>query len=123
MRVGLNCTCLIHESTHAICDGHHARKTKHSTWNEALEVGRRMNAFRTILTHFSRRYPCLPDGLTAKELGLSALVAFDGMKVPLTHLPFLPFLNVGVEEVLREIEFGGDLGSSDDEACVSSDDE
>eukprot|EP00210_Caulerpa_lentillifera_P003294 g3145.t1 len=93
VKMGCNCTCLIHESTHSICDGHHARKTKHSTWNEALDVGKKMNAFRTILTHFSRRYPCLPQGLTAQVLGDSAAVAFDGMKLRIDFdLPSQPVL-------------------------------
>lgn len=108
-------TLLIHESTHSIHDVHHARRTRHSTWDEALMAGKKMDAYRTILTHFSRRYPGLPSGLTAENLGNAASVAFDGMKVRFVELPFLPCFNSAIEEVLKEIEFGGNLISSDDD--------
>ena len=51
-------------------------------------------AYRTILTHFSQRYPRVPEGLDASDTP-SALrdrpaVAFDGLFVPFSLLPVLP---------------------------------
>lgn len=34
-----------------------ARQKRHSTTQEALCIAQRMGAYRTILTHFSARYP------------------------------------------------------------------
>lgn len=125
--VATDCTVLIHESTHAPCHLRHSKETKHSTWDQALEVGNRVSCFRTILTHFSRRYPGLPDGLTASKLGTRGTIAFDGLYVKLSDVVFLPFLNPAIEEALKEIEFGADLVSSDEEAIdlvsEASDDE
>ena len=114
----MNCTLLIHESTHSCHDGKRARETQHSTWGQALEVAYRTGAYRTILTHFSRLYPGLPSGLTAQRLGSRASVAFDGMFIRFIDLPFLPSFNHAMEEVLQEIEFGGDLVSSDDDEVI-----
>ena len=37
-----------------------AKLKRHSTTGEAVGVGRRAGAYRTILTHFSQRYAKLP---------------------------------------------------------------
>lgn len=103
---GKGCTLLIHEATHAPKESLEAKARKHSTWREALNEGRQMYAYRTILTHFSRRYPNLPTDLTPDVLGHDASIAFDGMAVPFAILPFLPKYNAAVHEALREIEEG-----------------
>ena len=36
---------------------------RHSTTEEALRVAASMGAYRTILTHFSQRYPKIPVGI------------------------------------------------------------
>ena len=63
---------------------------RHSTVGEALDVGRRMGAWRVLLTHFSQRYPKLADvrGAPARR----AVVAFDLMCAPFRLLPQLPRL-------------------------------
>jgi hypothetical protein len=40
---------------------HHNAPRHHSTVHEALAVGEAMHAWRTVLTHFSQRYPKLTD--------------------------------------------------------------
>lgn len=115
-QAGANCTVLIHEATHAPAEQHEATKRMHSTWSEALAEGYHMNAYRTILTHFSRRYPNLPTGLTPEELGESGTIAFDGMNVPFSLLPFLPRLNPAIHEALHQIEEGGEIDMSDNES-------
>lgn len=47
---------------------------------------------RTVLTHFSQRYPRVPGGIDAWALPLRCrpAIAFDGMLLPLAALPALP---------------------------------
>lgn len=52
---------LIHEATFENELELEAKKKKHSTMNEAIQVGVSMNAKIIILTHFSQRYPKLPQ--------------------------------------------------------------
>jgi ribonuclease BN (tRNA processing enzyme) len=54
---GLKCDLLIHEATFSDDRCVDAVKKKHSTYSEALEISRRMQAKYTVLTHFSQRYP------------------------------------------------------------------
>lgn len=117
-QAGQGCTLLIHEATHAPEEQAEAVIRKHSTWKEALDEGTKMGAYRTILTHFSRRYPNLPPGLTPQVLGDTGSIAFDGMNVPFCMLPFLPTYNSAIQEVLREIEDEEERvgGASDDSA-------
>ena len=56
--------------------------------------------------------------MTAHHLGHNASVAFDGMLIRLADLTFLPAYNHAMQEVLQEIEFGGDLVSSDDDEVI-----
>eukprot|EP00941_MAST-03F_sp_MAST-3F-sp1_P004424 g4424.t1 len=60
VRAGKNATLLIHEATFEDGMQVEALKKKHSTVTEAIDVSRKMGAFRTILTHFSARYPNIP---------------------------------------------------------------
>ena len=53
---GQGATILIHEATFDDDLVDDARDKRHSTRAEALEVARRMGAYRTILTHLSQRY-------------------------------------------------------------------
>ena len=68
-----------------------AKKKLHSTSKEALEIAQACGAYRTVLTHFSQRYPKLPPGLEGSE-SATAAVAFDGMCIPLIALSDLPRL-------------------------------
>lgn len=70
-----------------------ARQKRHSTSEEAVAAGCSSGAYRTILTHFSQRYPKLPPGLETEAVATAGIaVAFDGMRVPLTALSDLPQL-------------------------------
>ena len=95
---GKACTLLIHEATFEAELIEHAKTKKHSTTEEAVQVAAAMRAYRVILTHFSQRYSKVPVGL--KSVGTAAntaMIAFDGMSVPLTLLPYLPKLAEGIE--------------------------
>jgi hypothetical protein len=77
---------------------------KHSTSQEALDVARGMRAYRTILTHFSQRYPRVPEGLDCMALPLRdrPFVAFDGLTVPFHLLPSLPLAAPAMARVMAK---------------------
>ena len=63
---------------------------KHSLTRDAIETGVSAGVYRTILTHFSQRYPKIPvfdDSYTSRTC-----IAFDMMSVNLADLPLLPSL-------------------------------
>ncbi|KAG6877546.1 hypothetical protein C0993_006239 [Termitomyces sp. T159_Od127] len=57
---GKDATLLIHEATMADDQEQLAAKKAHSTFGQALDVGRHMRAEHILLTHFSARYPRMP---------------------------------------------------------------
>lgn len=73
---------------------------KHSTSAEALLTASAMGAYRTVLTHFSQRYPHIPDGLP-DSAAKSAMLAFDGMRITLSQLPRLPRLMPSITAVFE----------------------
>ena len=82
---GQNADLLIHEATFEPDMVSDARRKRHSTVQEALHVSSRMSAKRTILTHFSQRYPKFPIGIPVEPKNPVG-VAFDGMVVSLAIL-------------------------------------
>lgn len=76
----MNSDLLIHEATMEDELKNEAIVKMHSTTSQAIEIGQRMNAKFTLLTHFSQRYAKLPrfnDNFT-ENIG----IAFDNMMVP-----------------------------------------
>lgn len=95
-----NATLLIHEATFDDSMLEEAEEKKHSTTSEAITVGRDANAYHTLLTHFSQRYPKIPviDESFSGHVG----VAFDLMTVRLQDLPRLPLLVPAVKLLFDE---------------------
>jgi len=60
VKAGQGATLLLHEAT--LEDGmeEDAASKQHSTTSQAIQIAHRMGAARTILTHFSQRYPRIP---------------------------------------------------------------
>ena len=54
---------------------------RHSMTGEAIEVGQRARAYRTILTHFSQRYPKIPA--IGPSFTASTCIAFDLLSINL----------------------------------------
>ena len=80
-----------------------ARAKRHSTTDEALRTAAAMGAFRTVLTHFSQRYPRAPHGVPAAgPLAARALAACDGMSLPLELLPRLHLLAPALAAALAD---------------------
>ncbi|WOO84919.1 Ribonuclease Z 1 [Vanrija pseudolonga] len=83
---GQGATILIHEATHEDDTPEMAQAKGHSTFGQAIEVGKQMNAKYTILNHFSQRYPKIPKLLIAKEgeqgaIESSVAISFDFMSL------------------------------------------
>ncbi|WOL12430.1 hypothetical protein Cni_G21197 [Canna indica] len=89
-------TLLIHEATFEDNMEDEAIARNHSTTKEAIGVGTSAGAYRTILTHFSQRYPKIPV-FNAADMQKTC-IAFDLMTVNLADLQmlpeFLPYLKV-----------------------------
>jgi ribonuclease Z len=86
---GNSTTVLIHEAT--LEDGleEDAAAKRHSTFTQALNVAKNMKAYRTILTHFSQRYPKLSPSLTNCDDSLPFVLASDFMEIELIDLEWL----------------------------------
>jgi ribonuclease Z len=85
--VGKNATLLIHEATFENDLIEDALEKRHSTTEEAVKVGERMNAHSVLLTHFSQRYPKVP--IFTDDHGTVG-ISFDLMEVTIGDLYKLP---------------------------------
>lgn len=90
IKAGANATLLIHEATLEDDMLEDAWNKKHSTMSQALQVGMDMNAERVLLTHFSQRYPKIPQ-ISECSHG-RACVAFDLLHMNFSDLKWLPVL-------------------------------
>ncbi|WKY04767.1 hypothetical protein Q1695_005631 [Nippostrongylus brasiliensis] len=99
---GQNADLLIHEATFE--DGHEADalKKKHSTMGQAVEIGRKMHAKHVILTHFSARYPKVPELPAYLEKCGNVGVAMDNLSVRFDQLGLVPKLIPIFREVYQE---------------------
>lgn len=89
IEIGRDCDVLIHEATMEDELWEDARMKTHSTTSQAIEVGKKMNAQHTLLTHFSQRYAKVP---LLDDLPVRVGIAFDNMTVRLRDLPSLHLL-------------------------------
>jgi ribonuclease Z len=91
---GSGATLAIHEATLDDSMEAEAVDKNHSTTSEAIRVcADWMGAWRTVLTHFSQRYPRIPllDSATMRNLEVGrAAVAFDLMRINFADLRTLP---------------------------------
>jgi len=99
VKIGKDCTLLIHEATFDDELRAEAVQKKHSTTSDAITTGNQMNAKCLLLTHFSQRYPKLPvietaKSAEAKEAEKIVAEALDGADPTddnsSTNSPFLP---------------------------------
>ncbi|KAF0380098.1 beta-lactamase-like protein [Gigaspora margarita] len=87
VNVGKNATLLLHEATFENDLLEEALNKKHSTTEEAVKIGERMNAQSILLTHFSQRYPKVP--VFTDDHGKVG-ISFDFMQVSIGELYKLP---------------------------------
>ncbi|KAG6543814.1 hypothetical protein Mapa_014654 [Marchantia paleacea] len=83
-------TVLIHEATFDDAMEEEAVAKNHSMTKEAIETGLSAGAYRTVLTHFSQRYPKIP--VFNESYNDRTCIAFDMMSANLADLPLLPNL-------------------------------
>jgi ribonuclease Z len=79
---------LVHEATFEDALEEEAVAKRHSLTREAVATGARAGAFRTLLTHFSQRYPKTP--VIDASFEESTAIAFDSMALNLADLAALP---------------------------------
>ncbi|WVQ93116.1 hypothetical protein IAU59_000180 [Kwoniella sp. CBS 9459] len=88
VEAGRDATLLIHEATLEDDKPDVAAQKGHSTFTQAIDVGKEMNARHILLNHFSQRYPKLPklpvpvpqeDGSTTSQPVVS--ISFDFMSI------------------------------------------
>lgn len=108
-QLGLNASLLIHEATFDDLKQEEAIKKRHSTITEALEVARDMNAHRTILTHFSQRYPNTPPVLADPTLP-APIFASDFMNIAFRDLSWAPNTTAAMTRI-----FPADADEDEDE--------
>jgi ribonuclease Z len=75
VQAGAGATLLIHEATMANDQVEMARAKMHSTFGQAIDIGKSMNAQNILLTHFSARYPKMPPSVSERQAG-DPVVAF-----------------------------------------------
>jgi ribonuclease BN (tRNA processing enzyme) len=102
---------LIHETT--FDDDEQGKRNaiakRHSTVMEAVEIARQMEARCCLFTHFSQRYPNLPDSATSRASGpfprqdkLKVCAAIDGMIIPLREAAdSMPLLNQCCQKIVN----------------------
>ncbi|OCF35667.1 hypothetical protein I316_02722 [Kwoniella heveanensis BCC8398] len=88
VEAGRDATLLIHEATLEDDKPEVAAHKGHSTFSQAIDIGKEMNARHILLNHFSQRYPKLPklpepvpeeDGSTTAQPVVS--ISFDFMSI------------------------------------------
>jgi ribonuclease Z len=122
VELGTGADLLIHESSFDDAKGDEAISKNHSTISEALSIGMRMKVHRTILTHFSQRYPGVPPAPTpniwettqytnySTEEGIleyyysNACLSFDFMAMSMKDALWLPTANKVLLEVFPTSE-------------------
>ncbi|KAF4990171.1 hypothetical protein FDECE_14471 [Fusarium decemcellulare] len=98
---------LVHECTFDNGMESHAKRKMHSTIGEALDIASKMNARRTLLTHFSQRY-VKSDSLKQDDKIKSGevLMAFDHMRVKLGDFKKAAVFQPAIEELLKDVGGG-----------------
>ena len=104
VEIGQGATLLIHEATFDDELQGDAVAKKHSTTSEALDVGKRMNARRILLTHFSQRYQKIPVMGSEDGKDQVAMVAFDYMRVKIGDIAKLEAFKPALMKLYEEKE-------------------
>jgi ribonuclease BN (tRNA processing enzyme) len=114
---------LVHEATFGAGREDHAAAKRHATVAGALALAGRASAARTLLTHFSQRYPGLPPDAEEEAdadawEAAGAAGAVDGMVVPLRGEVWerLPAIGRAAIAALVGLRSGGEVGDDGDSA-------
>ncbi|KAM7254519.1 hypothetical protein ACFE04_003899 [Oxalis oulophora] len=107
-------TVLIHEATFEDGLMDEAIAKNHSTTKEAIDTGEKAGAYRTVLTHFSQRYPKIP--VFDEAHAHNTCICFDLMSINMADLPVLPKVMPYIkllfkDEMTVDDEFDEELGA------------
>lgn len=101
-------TLLIHEATFSDDLKQEAKARMHSTFSEAVNIGRDMEASEVLLTHFSQRFPKAMDSSAGKEklkTNFPVGLACDGLSVKLGQVQRLQDVRTEVQSLfIKESE-------------------
>ncbi|XP_015363613.1 PREDICTED: ribonuclease Z, mitochondrial isoform X1 [Diuraphis noxia] len=101
VKLGNNSNLLIHEATMEDQLVSEARRKMHSTMSQAINIGKKMNAKFTILTHFSQRYAKIPY-MPNNDLPSNVGIAFDNMEIAPNVLHKLPLMYPALKMIFAE---------------------
>uniref|UniRef100_A0A2S2QAT2 Zinc phosphodiesterase ELAC protein 2 n=1 Tax=Sipha flava TaxID=143950 RepID=A0A2S2QAT2_9HEMI len=101
VKLGKNSNLLIHEATMEDQLVSEARRKMHSTMSQAINIGKKMNAKFTILTHFSQRYAKIPY-MPNNDLPSNVGIAFDNMEITPSVLHKLPLMYPALKMIFAE---------------------
>lgn len=104
VKIGQGATLLIHEATFEDELQSDAIAKKHSTSSEALDIGKRMNARRILLTHFSQRYQKIPVMNDNQGKDQVAIVAFDYMKIKIEDFAKMEYFKPALMKLYEDKE-------------------
>jgi len=100
VRQARNATILVHEASFGEDLGNEAIGRKHSTNKEAIEIGMKLKAWRTILTHFSLRYELSNQSKKFSEEEVyreycsgNVVKAYDQMRMRFSQLNDMPAIS------------------------------
>ncbi|KAL6547800.1 hypothetical protein OROHE_009505 [Orobanche hederae] len=106
-------TILIHEATFEDGMLGEAIEKNHSTTTEAVQAGESAGVYRTILTHFSQRYPKVP--VFEEAHSHNNCIAFDMMSVNLADFPVLPRVLPSIKLLFKDEILADEFDEIDDE--------
>lgn len=123
VHAGRGATLLIHEATLEDDKPDVAADKGHSTFSQAIDIGRSIGAKHILLNHFSQRYPKLPKSkVTSVHAGGEAdgersvvSISYDFMSVKIGQM-----WRMGYYMDAAELLFNKDEGDEEDEVVVRS---
>eukprot|EP00916_Digyalum_oweni_P013207 GHVL01021699.1.p1 GENE.GHVL01021699.1~~GHVL01021699.1.p1 ORF type:complete len:125 (+),score=32.69 GHVL01021699.1:201-575(+) len=95
-----SCEVLIHEATLDDSLQQEAETKKHSTWSEAINIGKMSGAKNLILTHFSQRYPKAPQ----LDMSNNIIFALDLMEIPIAAIEYLTNIYIKIQKIIMLLE-------------------
>ncbi|EOA32301.1 hypothetical protein CARUB_v10015563mg [Capsella rubella] len=110
-------TVLIHEATFEDALVDEAVAKNHSTTKEAINVGSLAGVYRTVLTHFSQRYPKIP--VIDESHMHNTCIAFDMMSINMADLHVLPKILPYFKTLFRNQVVEEEDEETDDESLIS----
>ncbi|KAK6906129.1 hypothetical protein I203_100113 [Kwoniella mangroviensis CBS 8507] len=134
VEAGRNATLLIHEATLEDDKPEVAAVKGHSTFSQAIDVGKKMKAKHILLNHFSQRYPKLPklptaptptttqDGIngngSSEEIQPVVSISFDFMSIKIRDMWKMNYYMEPLSLLFVETEEDGDGETVEGEGSV-----